>query len=230
MKVKTCKQLFSGWLFSAYHPWTSSFSDNVDVFGLFGGSSAWKEYFQSISPQMAVLYNVTDWENKEYKRHLRMSKVAFRKLKQKYGKYLQKKDTRFRKAIPSKTHLASTIHFLAHAVDFETLALLYVVGKSTVVTIVHNTVTVLYHRMVPDSTRFPTGKNLRTTMEDVETVPGEDLFDVPVRLMVQSSRSSNQSATGTATGAIKSTLLSFCWPLLMPQGDSRSSVLVGLAR
>ena len=42
-------------------------------------------------------------------------------------------------------------------------------------TIVHNTVTVLYHRMVPDSIRFPTGKNLRTTMEDFETVPGGGL-------------------------------------------------------
>ena len=141
------------------------------------GSGVWKEYFQSICPQMAVLYNVTDWENKEYKRHLRMSKVAFWKLNQKYGKYLRKKDTRFRKAIPSETRLAITIHFLAHAVDFETLALLYVVGKSTVVTIVHNTVTVLYHRMMPDSIRFPTatGKNLRTTMEDFETVPGGGL-------------------------------------------------------
>ena len=35
MKVKTRKQPFSIWLFSAYHPLTSSFSDKDDVFGLY---------------------------------------------------------------------------------------------------------------------------------------------------------------------------------------------------
>ena len=35
MKVKTRKQPFSGWLFSAYYPLTSSFCDKDNVFGLY---------------------------------------------------------------------------------------------------------------------------------------------------------------------------------------------------
>ena len=52
------------------------------------------------------------------------------------------------------------LHWLAQASSFSELAALYAIGKSTVATIVHEDVTILRERLVPEVILFPTGQEL----------------------------------------------------------------------
>ena len=61
--------------------------------------------------------------------------------------------------VPAK-RIAIVLHCLAQASSFSELATLYALCKSTVATIVHEGVTILRVRLVPEVILFPTGKSL----------------------------------------------------------------------
>ena len=84
--------------------------------------------------------NYPDWEDSQYLQHFHVSKDTFWFLSQTYGKYFKKEDTRLRRAIPAAKRLAIVLHWLAHASSFSQLAVLYAIGKSTVVSIVHQVI------------------------------------------------------------------------------------------
>lgn len=63
-----------------------------------------------------------------------------------------------------------TIHYLAHGLTFSQLSLLYAVGKSTAVTIVHDTIAELKECLVPNSIKFPQGAELDQVISDFEAL------------------------------------------------------------
>ncbi len=111
-----------------------------------------------------------DWEDDRYKEHFRLSKDAFYRLHRRYGHLLQRQSTIMRDPVPSDKRLAITLHFLAHGLSFSQLALLYGVGKSTAISIVHATVTVFMEHLVKDSIRFPEGDELGQVLTDFENL------------------------------------------------------------
>ena len=116
--------------------------------------------------------NYPDWEDSQYLQHFRVLKDTFWFLSQIYGKYFTKEDTRLRHAIPAAKRLAIVLHWLAHASSFSQLAVLYAVGKSTVVSIVHQGIDVLREKLTPNTILFPTASELEQVMVDFEALCG----------------------------------------------------------
>ena len=113
-----------------------------------------------------------DLTDDQYKIHFRMDRGAFWRLHDKYGQALERMNTQLRLSIPSDKRLAVTLHWLAHGLSFQQLALLYAVGKSTAVEIVHSTIAVLKRDLVPDSIRFPEGHELQQVITDFQHLAG----------------------------------------------------------
>ena len=81
-----------------------------------------------------------------------------------YGHLLRRKTTRFR--------LAITLHFLVQGLSFAQLALMYSVGKSTAVAVVHDTIKQLRVHLVPKAIWFPSGRELDQVLLDFECLSG----------------------------------------------------------
>ena len=113
-----------------------------------------------------------DWEQNCYLQHFRMSKDTFWYLCQTYGKYFKKTTTQLRRPLVPTKRIAIVLHWLAQASSFSELAALYAIGKSTVATIVHEGVTILRERLVPEVILFPTGQELDQVMVDFEALCG----------------------------------------------------------
>ena len=113
-----------------------------------------------------------DWEQNCYLQHFRMSKDTFWYLCQTYGKYFEKATTQLRRPLVPAKRVAIVLHWLAQASSFSELAALYAIGKSTVATIVHEGVTILRERLVPEVILFPTGQELDRVMVDFEALCG----------------------------------------------------------
>ena len=103
---------------------------------------------------------------------IRMSKDTFWYLCQCYGRYFVKKHTQLRQPIIPAKRIAIVLHWLAQASSFSELAVLYAIGKSTVVSIVHEGVMIFRARLVSEVIRFPTGHELDQVMVDFETLCG----------------------------------------------------------
>ena len=89
-----------------------------------------------------------------------------------YKALLRKEDTRFHQAVPSEKRLAMTLHFLAHGLPYPQLALLYSIGKSTALHIVHETISVLNDNLLKNSIRFPDGEEQQHVLVDFEQLAG----------------------------------------------------------
>ena len=113
-----------------------------------------------------------DWEDAQYLQHFRMSKDTFWFLSQTYGKYLERQDTRLRRAIPAAKRLAIVLHWLAHAPSFSQLAAMYALGKSTVISVVHQGIDILRDRLTPNAIVFPMASELQQVMVDFEALCG----------------------------------------------------------
>ena len=113
-----------------------------------------------------------DWEDSQYLQNFRMSKDTFWFLVRTYGRYFCKKDTQMRRSIPAPKRLAVGLHWLAHGTSFAQLATLYALGKSTVVSIVHDTIDILREKLVPKAIVFPSGSELDQVMVDFESLCG----------------------------------------------------------
>ena len=96
-----------------------------------------------------------DLEDAQYLQHFRMSEDTFWFLSQTYGKYLERQDTRLRCAIPAAKRLAIVLHWLARAPSFSQLAAMYALGKSTVISVVHQGIDILHERLTPNAILFP---------------------------------------------------------------------------
>ena len=115
----------------------------------------------------------TDWEDNQYMLHLRFGKDAFWRLHAEYGEGLERENTHMRRAVSSEKRLAMTLHWLAHSLPVQQLALLYGVGKSTAVSIVHDTIEHLQTQLVPNAVKFPTSERaLGQAMEEFEQLAG----------------------------------------------------------
>ena len=117
-------------------------------------------------------WNVEDWEDEQYQNLLRMTKLAFWRLHASIGHHLRRKRTNYRVPIPSHQRLAVTIYWLSHGLSFYSIALLFGIGKSTVVEIVHDAISVMKVYLVPKVCKFPTGRKLRKTMSQFKTLCG----------------------------------------------------------
>ena len=126
-----------------------------------------KDFLQNYSI-MSVEWRVPDFENEQYHAHLRMGKTEFWRLHEMYGKFLSRRNTNFRQPITSHKRLALTLHWLSHGGTFAEVARLYAIGKSTAVSIVHHTISVLCSKVVTRSIRFPEGAQVRRTMQEFE--------------------------------------------------------------
>lgn len=67
----------------------------------------------------------------DYRNHLRVDREQFEFLLGRVGPVIQRKDTRFRDAIPARVKLQMTLRYLATGDNFRTLSALYRVPKST---------------------------------------------------------------------------------------------------
>lgn len=114
-----------------------------------------------------------DWENKQYLlRELSYIKRHVLVLGRTYGIHLARKDTQLRASVPASKRLAVCLHWLAHGTSFTQLATLYTLGKSTIVSIVHEAVESLRIKLVPDAIKFPMGHELEQVMVDFESLCG----------------------------------------------------------
>ncbi|XP_065191888.1 uncharacterized protein LOC135822976 [Sycon ciliatum] len=113
-----------------------------------------------------------DWEEAQYKHNFRMGREAFWRLHALVKVPLTKQDTHLRKCVPSCKRLAITLHWFAHAPSFSQLALLYGVGKTTAVHIVHETAAVFKAALVAKSVAFPEGAELNRVMIDFQDLCG----------------------------------------------------------
>ena len=113
-----------------------------------------------------------DWEEKQYLQHFRVSKDTFWYLCGKYGRYFHKQTTQLRKPLPPAKRLAILLHWLAHGNSYSEVAVLYAVGKATVVAIVHDMVSILRQKLVPDSIKFPAGQELNQVIIDFQELCG----------------------------------------------------------
>ena len=77
-----------------------------------------------------------------------------------------------RRSIPAPKRLAVGLHWLAHGTSFAQLATLYALAKSTVVSIVHDTIDILREKLVPKAIVFPSGSKLDQVMVDFESLCG----------------------------------------------------------
>ena len=107
-----------------------------------------------------------DWEQNCYLQHFRMSKDTFWYLCQTYGKYFEKATTQLRRPFVPVKRIAIVLHWLTQASSFSELTALYAIGKLTVASIVHEGVTILRERLVPEVILFPTGQELDRVMVD----------------------------------------------------------------
>ena len=113
-----------------------------------------------------------DWEESQYLQHFRMSKDTFWYLSHRFAAYFEKQNTQLRRALPPPKRLAVVLHWLAQASSFSELAALYGIGKSTVVTLVHQGIAILRERLVLDAIKFPTGPELEQVIVDFESLCG----------------------------------------------------------
>ena len=74
-----------------------------------------------------------DSEDSQYVVCFRMSKGVFLAVCNLYGHLLHREDTGLRKAVSQEKRMAIVVYWLAHAPSFSTLAALFGIGKSTVV-------------------------------------------------------------------------------------------------
>ena len=121
-------------------------------------SGIWEKEFLDNFETMAEDY--PDWTDQQYHTNLRFTKDAFWRIHRQYGQLLDRQDTQMRKAVPSAKRLAMTLHWCAHCLTFSQLALMYGVGKSTAVAVVHDTIQVLQPKICKDTIKFPSGAEL----------------------------------------------------------------------
>jgi hypothetical protein len=113
-----------------------------------------------------------DWEEAQYLQNFRMSKDTFWFLAWTYGRFFARENTRLRSAVLPAKRLTICLHWLAHDPSFAQLATLYALGKSTIVSIVHEGIDILRTQLVPDAIMFPTGWELERVMVDFESLCG----------------------------------------------------------
>ena len=142
-----------------------------------------------------------DWENNQYVQNFRMTEDTFWLLSQTYKKYFKREDTHMRRAIPATKRIAILLHWLAHSSSFSQLAVLYALGKSTIVSIVHEGIDILCKRLVPQAIKFPTGSELSQVMVDFKALCG--LPFCAGALTAHSCLSKNPRLLVTHTFAIK---------------------------
>ena len=136
------------------------------------GHGVWDDEIIANWNVMGRDWDVRDWEDAQYRQHLRMTKVAFWKLHRKVGNHLEKQITKYRLPVSSAKRLAIIVHYLAHALSYATLSLLYGIGTSTTANIIQEGVAVIKHILLPTVIKFPTGQKLRRTMRDFKALCG----------------------------------------------------------
>ena len=85
---------------------------------------------------------------------------------------IERQDTRLRCAIPAALRLAIVLHWLAHAPSFSQLAAMHALGKSTVLSVVHQGVDILGERLTPNAILFPMAFEFQQVLVDFETLCG----------------------------------------------------------
>ena len=75
-------------------------------------------------------------------------------------------------ALPPAKRIAVVINWLAQATSFSQIAALYAVGKSTVVAVVLQGITIFREKLVPEVILFPTEPELHQVMVDFESLCG----------------------------------------------------------
>ena len=76
-----------------------------------------------------------------------------------------------RSAVPATKRLAIVLHWLAHVPSFSQLATLYYLGKSTIISIVHQGIDIR-ERLTPNAILFPMASELKQVMVDFEALCG----------------------------------------------------------
>lgn len=133
---------------------------------------AWNQEALRNWKSMGGDWQLDDWEDDQYKLHLRMTKLAFWKLHSVMARHISRRTTPFRAPVSSHKRLAMTLYWLAHGSSFSTLSLLFGVAKSTSVAVVHDTVRELHLQLVPKAIKFPTGRRLRQVMREFKSLSG----------------------------------------------------------
>ena len=137
------------------------------------GHGVWETQFLNNFSIMGMRY--PDWENAQYIHHFRLSKDAFWRMHRKYGHLFDRQVTVLRMPVLSDKRLAMTIHYLAQGFTFSQLSLMYSVGHTTAVNVVHDTIDKLFSNFVRESIRFPAGDELGQVIADFEHLYGGGL-------------------------------------------------------
>eukprot|EP00117_Sycon_ciliatum_P030673 scpid86658/ scgid24132/ len=164
--MMSMKRTTTTMLFLAFCPVFQDLAIERGVFGvLFAGQVRGMRTAIMHRNMLGVAWDVADWENAQYKLHLRMSKASFWALHAEIGGHLEREITNYRLPVSSAMRLTITLHWLAHKTAMAQLSLTFGIGKSTAVSITHDTVNVLKTVLLPKVIKFPTGKKLRKLMK-----------------------------------------------------------------
>lgn len=106
--------------------------------------------------QLGSFESVTQqWPEDLFKKEIRVGKKLFTYLCKCLGPYLERKDTRWRKAIPTRRSVAIALKKLATGMRLRDIASKFEVGKSTVGRIVTDFCEVVEERLMPIAIRWP---------------------------------------------------------------------------
>lgn len=101
-----------------------------------------------------------------------MKRETFAHLCSELHQHLSKKVTRFRIPVPCDKQVAIALWRLATNVEYRTIAALFDLGIFTVCTIVKRTCSAITTHLLPRYVCMPTGQNLRTVINEFETLWG----------------------------------------------------------
>lgn len=95
------------------------------------------------------------WPEDLFREELRVGKRLFNFLCKSLGRYLKRKDTRWRKAVPVRRRVAIALKKLATGMRHRDIGHKFEVGKTTVTRIVHEFCEVIQQRLMPLAVRWP---------------------------------------------------------------------------
>ena len=110
--------------------------------------------------------------DKEYISEFRMSYHTFAELCDLLRPHIERKNTRFREAIPVEKRVVVALHRLAHGTSFNILSRHLGCGKSTAIKICEEVNKVLVKHLQPQYIRFPTGDKLREVISAFQSKTG----------------------------------------------------------
>lgn len=113
-----------------------------------------------------------DWTDDDWREHLRMCEESFDKLCRIIAPFIEKQDTNFRRAIPTRERLAITLYRIADTMTYRSLGNLFGIGKSTAWKIATDTCKCIVENLLSKYIRLPTNEEVQDEMDGFYDIAG----------------------------------------------------------